>query len=149
MKRFDKRQINKIIIHCSDTEDDGNKNDFRAIKRYHIEVNKWQDIGYHYVIEKDFNVIGFAIGNYVIKQGRPEEEIGAHCRGQNKDSIGICLVGKYDKKPPTEEALETIRLLVSRIRAGLQRNIPIYFHRDFDGGKTCPGIKFPIEIKNY
>lgn len=43
-------------------------------------------IGYHFVIRTDGS----------IEFGRPLHMAGAHARGYNKDSIGICLIGGVD-----------------------------------------------------
>jgi len=53
------------------------------IREWHIKERGWKDIGYHYVIRRDGT----------IELGRPVTEVGAHCKGYNKNSIGICLVG--------------------------------------------------------
>ena len=42
--------------------------------------------GYHYVIKRDGQ----------IELGRPIEKIGAHVKGYNKSSIGICYCGGVD-----------------------------------------------------
>ena len=67
------------VIHHSATET-GNVEIFR---RYHIDVNGWDDIGYHFVILRDGT----------IQAGRPLSKSGAHARGRNSTHIGICLVG--------------------------------------------------------
>ena len=79
------RKINKHIIHCSDTPDDRHVtvDDIRA---WHIKRG-WNDIGYHYIINRD--------GSLAL--GRPVEKIGAHCKGNNGDSIGTCLIGRDDR----------------------------------------------------
>ena len=72
------REINKIILHCSATPED---RDVKAetIKKWHTDKG-WSDVGYHYIIELDGR----------LKTGRPIERIGAHCKGHNNDSLGVC-----------------------------------------------------------
>lgn len=126
---------NKIIIHHSATTDGLVLKDFDAIKRYHINENGWRDIGYHYVIESVSN-------QYQIIPGRGENEEGAHCVGQNTQSIGICLVGDFTKQEPPEGQIQTLVYLIKDIykRYG---PLPIYGHKDFNS-TSCPG-KLSIE----
>lgn len=76
------RNIDTIIIHCSATYPDMDV-DAAWIKDIHVNQNGWSDIGYHYVIKR----------NGEVEQGRDENVAGAHARGWNSDSIGICLIG--------------------------------------------------------
>lgn len=119
-----------IILHHSAT--DGGT--FESIRKYHIEHNGWKDIGYHYLIETDGSV----------HKGRDETATGAHTVGLNNISIGICLVGNFDKYEPNEAQLQALNDLISDIQ--YRYNIPnenIKMHRDY-ANKTCPGMKFPI-----
>jgi len=82
------RSITDIIVHCSDTPPNWRKNQRTStkvaeIKRWHVKERGWSDIGYHFIIDRDGTV---AIG-------RPITRIGAHTKGRNKGSIGICLIG--------------------------------------------------------
>ena len=73
-----------IVIHCASTPasmDIGVK----EIKKWHIEDNKWDDIGYHYVIRRDGT----------LETGREEHRTGSHARQVNGTSLGVCLVGGY------------------------------------------------------
>ena len=74
--------MKKIIIHCSATPN-GRYHTAEDIHRWHVNDNSWSGIGYHYVIRTDG----------VSQKGRPEYWEGAHAKGHNKDSIGICLIG--------------------------------------------------------
>ena len=84
---MDMREINKIIVHCADTPE-GRDVKTEEIKRWHTEERGWSDIGYHWVVELDGS----------IHAGRDESINGAHCRGHNSDSIGICYVGGADSE---------------------------------------------------
>lgn len=75
------RKLNKIIIHCSDTPK-GREHNVEDIRRWHKEKG-WSDIGYHYLVLLDGT----------IEEGRPLEKAGAHAKGYNSTSIGICYVG--------------------------------------------------------
>jgi N-acetylmuramoyl-L-alanine amidase len=115
-----------IVIHHS-----GNSDSIEKIKNVHINVNAWEDIGYHYLIDSEGNVIN----------GRSEEFWGAHVLNHNHNSIGICLIGNFDIDFPSEKQIETLlRLLSEKIE---ELNIfpeNVLGHREFqDVKKTCPG----------
>ena len=75
------RKIRKIIIHCSATQE-GKDVSVETIRKWHLKRG-WRDIGYHFVIGLDGQV----------QEGRPIEQTGAHTKGHNFDSIGICYIG--------------------------------------------------------
>ena len=74
--------ITKLIVHCSDTDDNYNIG-AKEIHEMHLSFG-WDGIGYHKVICRDGS----------IELGRPEYWIGAHVKGQNNCSLGVCLIGK-------------------------------------------------------
>jgi len=80
------RTINLIVIHCSATRED------KSFTEYDLDVchrrRGFNGAGYHFYIRK----------NGDIKSTRPIERIGAHSRGFNKESIGICYEGGLDCK---------------------------------------------------
>lgn len=139
-----------IVIHHSLTKD-GRTVSWGAIRRYHTQVLGWNDIGYHFGIER----IG---SDYEILMGRMPDKTGAHARqaGMNHRGIGICVVGNYDIEPPPEGALVKLVELCGWLMR--EYNIPsrnIIGHRDagmMEGldwtkgeFKTCPGKLFSIE----
>jgi N-acetyl-anhydromuramyl-L-alanine amidase AmpD len=76
------RRLTKIIIHHSASDYPIHDN-VETIRDWH-KSKGFTDIGYHYLITKDGSIC----------TGRPVEKVGAHCRGHNKDSVGVCLTGK-------------------------------------------------------
>ena len=71
-----------LVVHCSATPV---TRDYTVaqLRHDHVDVNGWDDIGYHYYITKDGR----------IHACRPENVPGAHVKGFNKHSIGICYEG--------------------------------------------------------
>lgn len=123
------RKINKIIVHCSATQEG---KDFCAadIDRWHKQRG-WKCIGYHYVIKLDGTV----------ETGRAESEIGAHCSGQNANSIGVCYIGGLDKNNKAKDTRTNAQkasmlVLLKKLKAKYP-NAVIYGHRDF-AAKACP-----------
>jgi len=121
------RTINKIILHCADTP---NGKDFHAsdIDRWHKERG-WRCIGYHFVITLDGS----------IESGRPVDEIGAHCKGHNHDSIGICLIGDALFTTLQWQALQA---LLKELEAK-HPHAAVYGHNEFNSHKTCPNFDVP------
>ena len=125
------RKINEIIVHCTDTT---------ASPRIHaIDVDRWHKergfwgIGYHYLINVDGQ----------IELGRPIDMIGAHCKGHNANSVGICYVGgrlarggvKTDTRTLAQK--KSIKILIQRLRNNFG-NIPVQGHNYYNKHKACP-----------
>ena len=123
------RTINEIIIHCSATKE-GNKISAATIDRWHKDRG-WRCIGYHYVVRIDGS----------IEYGRPVQDIGAHVKGRNKHSIGVCYIGGLDadmepKDTRTRDQKESLLYLHKTLKR-LHPNATIHGHREF-ANKACP-----------
>lgn len=150
------RLIKRIIIHCSATVE-GEHFTVKDIRRWHVEGRGWSDIGYHQVVLLDGTV----------QPGRPIERIGAHTKGMNNDSIGVCYVGGIDKdrKPKDTRTSKQKESLISLIKDMLSAHPDIEEikgHRDYspdlnhDGAitpdewmKSCPCFDVETEYKIY
>lgn len=115
------RDIKKIILHCSDS--DLSSQTAAMIEGWHLKRG-WKKIGYHYFIRP----------NGLIEGGRTVEEIGAHVRGQNGDSIGICLAGSNRFSSDQFKSLEALLLSLARIWP----EATVHGHNEFDKAKLCP-----------
>ena len=134
------RKINKIIIHCAATPE-GKNFTVEDINRWHKERG-FIKIGYHYVIYIDGS----------IHQGRELGEVGAHCTGYNRDSIGICYIGGIDKdgKTPKDTRTNAQKESLLKLIKELKTKFPqaeIYGHRDFSK-KDCPSFDAKTEYEN-
>lgn len=122
-----------IIIHHTGGTDanplaDTSHHTAAMIKQWHL-AKGWQDIGYHWVIEKNGKVV----------KGRGESTDGAHTVGWNSKSIGICLSGNFDATYPTKEQETSLRtLLLDVMKRYVIPKEKIYPHRKF-ANKTCYG----------
>ncbi len=126
------RKIKKKVIHCS-LSDNPAHDDISVINTWHKE-NGWKGVihqgkriycGYHY----------FITGNGKLQYGRPLANIGAHCRGHNRDSVGICLHG-IDKFSPGQ--FKTLRDLCESLDFVIG-STPEYGHNELDS-RECPNF---------
>jgi N-acetylmuramoyl-L-alanine amidase len=127
------RKINRIIIHCSATKSDHDI-DVSDVRQWHLDRG-WSDIGYHYFVDIRGN--GF--------KGRPIEKRGAHVRGHNHDSIGICYAGGIgnDGKPKdtlTDSQRRKIEQYIKAIRAVFGEHVSVHGHNEY-ANKACPSFK--------
>ena len=79
----------EIILHASATRPEWLKS--RPLSRKIAEIDSWhrdrgfRKIGYHWIVDRTGEVL----------PGRPETEQGAHVKGRNSQSLGICLIGGF------------------------------------------------------
>lgn len=105
-----------------------------TIHNYHKNTNGWSGIGYHFYVRKDGNIY----------RGRPENTVGAHCQGQNYNSIGICFEGNFEKEEMGEKQIKSGRELVNFLldKYNLSKE-DVKKHNDF-GSTVCPRKKLSI-----
>ena len=84
-KEKNSRMVDLIVIHCSATKETSQLTPL-ALDRMHRQRG-FNGCGYHYYIERDGK----------INSMRPSEKVGAHARGYNAHSLGICYEGGLDK----------------------------------------------------
>ncbi len=131
------RFINKIIIHCSATPE-GEDYTVDQIRGIHLERG-FTDIGYHWYITRDGK----------IHKGRDESKVGAHTKGQNANSIGVCYCGgcpprsisgwnRMGKDTRTQAQREAIIKLCKDLKHRYP-NSTIHGHNEF-AAKACPSF---------
>lgn len=112
------RNIDLIVIHCSATQED------RCYTEQDLDADHrrrgFDGAGYHFYIRK----------NGCIKGTRPIEKIGAHAKGYNAGSIGICYEGGLDcngkpKDTRTQWQRHSLRVLVLTLL------------KDYPGARVC------------
>ena len=141
------RRINEIIIHCTATSA-GREVTVADVRRWH-KARGFADIGYHYLIYLDGSV----------HEGRPLEQIGAHCVGHNQHSIGVCYVGGLKSSSGakgsgsfvpgdtrTPEQKRSLFVLLSELKQRFP-DASIHGHREF-ANKACPCFDAREEYKN-
>jgi N-acetylmuramoyl-L-alanine amidase len=136
------RKINKIIIHCSDTPE-AKYFDSKDIKDWHLERG-FNDIGYHYVILLDGT----------IEIGRSLKTSGAHARGVNSNSVGVCYIGGKNhnmtqvKDTRTDKQKESLGLLLKTLRKMFKDAEILGHYQAVDTDKLCPSFDACEEYKD-
>ncbi len=144
-KTYNMRRIDYIVIHCTATP---HTTKIESIKNYWKNVLKWRNVGYHYIIETNGNVVKLSdIEN-------PTNGVA----GYNTKSIHISYIGGVDKdgKPVDNRTdaqkkalIETIKKVRNEVVLK-QRFFPIIQgHTDFPNVlKACPCFDAKEEYKN-
>lgn len=118
--------------------------DIDDIRRSH-KARGFRGVGYHYVI----------LESGIIQRGRPEHQTGAHCRGINHRSIGVCLIGDYSKQVtvPDSQWMATLTKVAELQEAYGIGCMDVIGHRDvntlglpakYHTRKLCPGRYFDM-----
>lgn len=140
-----KRAVDRIIVHCSATRpgwmaDAPLAAQIAEIRRWHTDPvprgRGWSDIGYHILIGRTGEVA----------LGRPLERTGAHTRGHNTGSIGVCLIGGHGSAATdafaehfTPEQDASLRSVLFNLYQEAGRPLAIHGHNEF-AAKACPGF---------
>lgn len=123
----DLKLINKIIIHCSDS-DRPEHDDIEVIRAWH-KSRGFLDVGYHFFIKSDGT----------IQEGRPINWIGAHCVTENLYAIGICLAGSKNFTETEFKSCYNLCLIMMD-RFKIKKNM-VFPHNHFNAYKTCPNFE--------
>jgi LysM repeat protein len=140
-----------------------------AIKKAPVNRGKWKHIVIHHSATRQGSAKSFDSAHrrrgmsnglayhFLIGNGRGSGdgvlEIGSRWRGQlngghvksswyNGNSIGICLVGNFQERKPTQKQLATLNYLVKYLQTGglMQQKLRIYGHKQIKREQTlCPG----------
>ena len=124
------RPIKRVILHCSATPDEESDIGAEDIELWH-KARRFSGIGYHFVIKRDGT----------LEHGRPLEKIGAHTKGHNLDSIGVCYVGT---RKPTDEQIETLLDLAAEFNLAYGLCADDWFGHYQFANKECPGVSMEL-----
>lgn len=124
--------VRLIVVHCSATpqsRDIGAK----EIDAMHRQRG-WSGIGYHFVIRR----------NGAIEPGRPLNQHGAHTKGHNYHSWGICLIGGGDKREGAEqnyspEQMASLRMVIKSLKQ-IAPQAEVLGHRDLSPDVDNDGV---------
>ncbi|KAF7234407.1 hypothetical protein EG68_11856 [Paragonimus skrjabini miyazakii] len=112
----------------------------RGFQNYHMNTQKWSDIGYSFLVGNDGKVY----------EGRGWGVVGAHAKGMNSRSVGIAFIGDFTKIQPSSAAINSARELIEEgVKKGkISKNYRVRGHRDV-GSTTCPGDRLYTIIKKW
>lgn len=127
-----RRKTRYIVVHCSATKP---SMDIGAdeIHQWHLN-NGWSGIGYHCVIRRDGEV----------EFGRHFDDSGAHVKGHNFQSAGICMVGGVNSDGAPEDNFTDAQFLsLYHAVSLLRRAYPgaeVLGHRDLSPDTDGDGV---------
>jgi hypothetical protein len=126
--------FSRITVHHSgalvvrDTARGSVIDDLNSVLEAHKRI-RYGDIGYHFVVDYAGRVW----------EGRSLSYEGAHVSSENEGNIGVMLLGNFEKQKPSAAQIETLGLVIDRLRSHF--DIParrVFGHRDI-GSSVCPG----------
>ncbi|MEM7390799.1 MAG: LysM peptidoglycan-binding domain-containing protein [Verrucomicrobiota bacterium] len=147
LRQLDKTRVHSskwkyIVIHHSASV----RGTMAGMDEYHRKKRRMENgLAYHFVIGNGYGMgdgeIG--IGNRWKRQIR-----GGHLASeyQNERSIGICLVGNFEKKPPTRKQIASTRALLNHLMKRCRLGTgAIKTHKQINVKPTiCPGRHFHL-----
>ncbi|MFW6272343.1 MAG: N-acetylmuramoyl-L-alanine amidase [bacterium] len=123
------REIWHINVHCS-ASDYKHHDNYESIYEWHVIENGWSDVGYHYIITKNGDVI----------EGRDINKIPAAVKYHNSGAISIVLTGLNNF---SQEQFKSLRQLVRNLQYDYK--IPDHLvkgHNDYPEhrNRKCPNF---------
>ena len=131
MTKLKKDDVKYLVVHES-ASDKHTDQTIGVIRWWHYARN-FDEVGYHFVIDADGG----------IWLGRPLDVVGAHVvvhgKSYNRQSIGVCLLGKHGLGFPTWKQTEALRAVNKRVTKEYGK-LRVVGHCELDNRKTCPGF---------
>ncbi len=134
------RHIDLIVVHCSATRCNRS---FPVTALIRCHADRFGYTGYHYYITRDGQTY----------QTRHEQLVGAHAKGYNLHSLGVCYEGGLDEHgKPADTRTTAQKHALQELLRRLKKEHPdarILGHRDLPGvKKACPCFDAIAEYKN-
>ena len=132
-----------VVIHHSGVD----SGTVEGMDRYHRRVRHMENgLAYHFVIG---NGSGFPDGKIAVGQRWTKQLDGGHLisEDQNRVSLGICLIGNFERNHPTAKQMQQLTALTQAL-LGRCRLSPgdIRTHTQINIVHTrCPGRNFPTD----
>ena len=122
--------VKKLVMHHSASKKSTTtKSD---IDEWHKQRG-FSQIGYHKVVESNGKIVS----------GRSEKRQGAHAKGTNHNSLGVCVVGDFENETPSAAQIRSVvKVLVEWCKKYKLTSTDIYGHKNVPGATTktsCPG----------
>ncbi|KAM9113728.1 peptidoglycan-recognition protein SC2-like [Pangshura tecta] len=102
----------------------------KGIQNYHMDTQRWSDIGYNFLIGEDGRVY----------EGRGWSTVGAHAKNWNSKSLGFSFLGNFSSITPSTAALNAAKSLIrcAVSKGFLSRTYTLKGHRNVNQ-TSCPG----------
>lgn len=127
------KNIKLLVVHCSDTQNHIKVN-AKFIHEMHLNFG-WDGIGYHKIILRSGQV----------ENGRPEYWVGAHVKGKNNISLGVCLIGQDNF---TKKQFSSLEKILRKWKI-VYPSAKIVGHCDTGNtSKTCPNFNVKTWLEN-
>ena len=130
-----------IVLHHAAVD----KGSVKSLDRYHREQRHMENgLAYHFLIG---NGNGMGDGEIAVGNRWKKQLDGGHLRSeaQNQTALGICLIGDFNKHPPTAKQLRSLEDLVRALMRRCKLDVgAVKTHQQINVVHTqCPGSKFP------
>ena len=119
------REVDRVFLHCS-ASDNPEHDRVDVIRKWHVEGNGWDDIGYHYFIRRDGT----------LETGRPLERTPAAQGGNNSATLAVCLHGLSGARF-TKGQYRTLVELAETIDDAYSGMVSFHGHCEVSS-KSCP-----------
>ena len=129
-----RRRTKYIVVHCSATGPDSDIGADEIDDMHRRRAPPFDRIGYHAVIRR----------TGTIEFGRHFDDPGAHVKGHNYQSVGICLVGGVDADGKAENNFTPSQMLALRSLLAVMQfaylDAQVLGHRDLSPDLDGDGI---------
>jgi hypothetical protein len=108
------------------------------------QIHQWH-------LDKNDGTIGFGYNEYIRKDGsvfigRGFNE-GAHTKGFNHNSYGVCLEGNFNEEDPTKDQLISLKARLNHIKSIAKNLKKVGQHKEYTN-TSCAGRNFSLDLLN-
>jgi hypothetical protein len=128
---------NTLVIHHSGRS---GETDPVKIQNKHMDKNKWDDVGYHFLVHPDGTIY----------EGRSLVFKGSHVEKANTGKIGILVMGNFESllfglggSTPTVAQMAAVKKLGMALKKLFPTIQVLGGHKDFKKSTECPGEDVP------